>query len=429
VDSAKQSPEVLLEQVLEGASPEQRHDAMVALVASDEWRLVLAPHVLSKQCYETNGVVHPDQEAFALLAPIIAEDEEKIHRVLELVGVKLVDELLLAVARHMRRDLVEHILDHLRTAEKERATALERALYEADPFWVREAAARRAIRNRLRTQGKVRIPVLTWLADAGNLGDFEQEVHEHPPQYLEEWSAVGRAQIEGEDLLHRALSKLGGGPEPLAYLLRLKPIPDGVFERLMAAAKPDWLLSGLEVAIMEGLDSLVLIPLAELAVRLGGRHMAAAVAWLNTARLGPRLLTLLASQMEPDGEKQRLSSMLWVNRRTPSANRALEHGRNGKVPDPLDAAALVRQLHGGRLVELVREILEKPRPEMMESVLRPLCGVHPEAAEEVTTVCESLNPDLARRAQRARAWPDVAWPELEESEEPPATFTPLGKGI
>ena len=81
------------------------------------------------------------------------------------------------------------------------------------------------------------------------------------------------------------------------------------------------------------------------------------------------------------------------------------------------------------MVELVREILEKPRPEMMEAVLRPLCAVNPEAAEEVTRICKSPNPELARRAGRARDWPDVAWPEMEESDEPPATFTPLGKGI
>lgn len=158
--------------------------------------------------------------------------------------------------------------------------------------------------------------------------------------------------------------------------------------------------------------------------------MSAAVAWLNAARLGPRVLTSLAEQMRGNTEddRGRLDSRLKVNQRAPSASRALEQGRKGESPDPLDAAVLVRQLQGTKMMELVQEILEKPRPRMMEPVLHPLCAVNLEAATEVVNLCRSSNRDVARRARQARAWADVAWPQ-EEPEEELHTFTPLGEGI
>jgi len=418
--------EALLEQVLTAKEIEERRAAFLKLVGSDHWRLVLAPHVISRQC-TADGT--PDLPVFHEAAPLIAREEERIHRVLELAGSRCAEEMLRALARHMGRTFVEHGLDHLRTAEGERATLLEEVLHDADPFWVRERGARRAIRNRLRTEDVSRVPLMVWLADARNLIEFIDEIREYPPRYLEEWSALGRTGANEEGFINRALSRLGGGPEPLAYRFRLDPLPEGILQRTLSAAKPEWLLAALEVAITEGLESRKLVPLVELAARLGGRHLAAAVAWLNLAKLGPELLTSLAEQLRAAGGERRLSGLFWVQRRPPSANRALEHGRRDEDPDPMDAAALVRQLQGNRMLELVREILEKPRPTMVESVLRPLCAVNPEAAEEVMALGKNVNPELAERAKAALEWPDVMWPEEEPEPEKPATFTPLGEGI
>lgn len=421
--------EALMQQVLEGATREERRRAFVALMGSESWRLVLAPHVVSRQCYEVGDCVHPDRVTFADVAPLIAAAEEKIHRCLELLGTRFADELLRLVARHMGPSFVEHGLDHLRTAEGERATQLERILYEADPRWVLAPGARRAIRTRLRSDDRARAPLIGWLADAGNLGEFIEEMREHPPRLLEEWSALGRAKIIDETLVNRALALVGSGPEPLAYLLRLEPAPEATLLRMLAAAKPEWLVAGLEVAIVEGLASPAVIPVAELAIRLGGRHLAAAMAWLGAARLGPEILRVLARHLEGDGER-RLGSALWSQRRAPSANRALEQGRRGETPDPFDAAALVRQLQGARMLELVQEVLAKPRESLTESVLHPLCAVNPEAAAAVVALGKSLNPDLARRAREVRVWPDVLWPKEEDVlVEPPPSFTPLGEGI
>lgn len=418
--------EALLERVLSGDDPEERRSAFLALVESKSWRMVLAPHVISHLCAEPGGA--PDRAAFRLAAPLVALDEEKIHRTLELAGSRGAEELLHALAATMGPALVEHALDHLRTAEGERATLLESVLHEADPLWVRERGARRAIRTRLKSDDPDRVPLMVWLADAGNLEDFVDDIRAFPPRHQEEWSALGRAGIVEEGFVNRALSLLGAGPEPLAYLFRIDPIPPAALPRTMAAAKPEWLLAALEVAIVEGLDSHELIPLVELAARLGGRHLSAGIAWLNLARLGPVLLDALAAQLRISG-RRRLSGLLWVQRRAPSANRALEHGRKDQEQDPMDAAALVRQLQGNRMVELVREILERPRPTMLESVLHPLCAVNPEAAAEVVALSKNVNPDLAQRAREALEWPDVAWPEPEPEVEPPASFTPLGEGI
>jgi hypothetical protein len=422
--------EDLMEQVLTGETRELRRQAFVDLVKSDAWRQVLAPHVISKQGYEVQDSFYPDRTTFEQVAPLIASSEEKIHRVLELIGARFTEELLQSVAAHMGQDFVEHALDHLRTAEGERALLLERVLYRADQGWVREPAARRVIRSRLRTDDIGKIQLMVWLSEAGNLTDFLDVIREYPPSYLEEWSSLGRASVYEEAFVNRALAYLGQGPEPLAYLLRLDPVPEAVQERMMAAAKPEWLINGLEVAILEGLNNRMLIPLVEMAVRLGGRHLAVAVAWLNSARLGPELLKVLVEQIQSEGGRNRLSSSLWVQRKPPSANHALEQGRKGNELDPRDAAALVRQLQGPRMLELVEEILEKPWPKMLESVLRPLCAINPEAAERVVTLCRSPNPELARRAREASTWPDVNWPEIKhEEDEVPASFTPLGKPI
>jgi hypothetical protein len=420
--------EALMDEVLTGKGREQRRQAFLALVASDAWPQVLAPHVISRLGYEVNGELFPDRTTFDGAAPLIAKDEDKIYRSLEILGARFTDELLLAVAREMGPELVEHALVNLRTAEGERALMLERVLYEADSGWVKERAARRVIRTRLKTEEPTRMQLMAWLGSAGNLGDFVDAIREFPPLYLEEWSALGRCQITEEQFVNRALALLGQGPEPLAYLLRLDPIPPEVILRVMAAAKPDWLINGLEVAIIEGLTSRELIPLTELAVRLGGRHLAVAVAWLNSAHLGPQLLGILVEQIKQEGGRERLSNTLWVQRRAPSANHALEQGRKGQPLDPMDAAALVRQLQGPRMLELVQEILEQPWPEMMDSVLRPLCAINPEAAEAVLNLSKNPHPDLSSRALQALKWPDVIWPEKDE-EDLPATYAPLGEGI
>jgi hypothetical protein len=328
----------------------------------------------------------------------------------------------------MEQDFVEHGLDHLRTAEGDRATLLEDVLHDADPGWVKERGARRAIRNRLKTTDVSRTQLMVWLADAGNLEDFIEEIREYPPVHLDEWDALGRAGIAEPQFINRALALLGSGPESLAYLFRLDPLPPEVVPRTMAAAKPEWLLAALEVALMQGLESRELLPVVELAARLGGRHLSAAVAWINVAKLGPELLKALAGQLRSSG-RRRVSGLMWVQRRPPSANRALEHGRNDQQPDPMDAAALVRQLQGNRMLELVREIVEQPRAAMFDSVLHPLCAVNQEAAAEVLQLSKSVNPDVAARAKELLGWADVLWPEEEPELEPPASFTPLGEGI
>lgn len=101
----------------------------------------------------------------------------------------------------------------------------------------------------------------------------------------------------------------------------------------------------------------------------------------------------------------------------PSADRALEHGRQGREPDLMDSAALVRQLRPERAVELVREVLETPREKMFEAVLHPLCAVHEEAAREVIHLCDANEEEVAERAKRARRWSDVAWPPDDSTQE------------
>jgi hypothetical protein len=411
------STEALLDQALTGPTRAVKRDAFVALVASDDWRLVLAPHVISQQGYELRDGYYPDPTTFARAAPVVAASEEKIQRVLELLGSRFSEEMVSALARHMKGDLVEHALAHLRTAKGERAILLQQALHSADPQWVQLPSAKRVIRQRLRLADRSRPQLMEWLAEVCNLDDFIDELREYPPRYAEEWSAIGRAGIQDRALINVAMATLGATPEPLAYLVRLDPAPDGLGARIMAAARPDWLVHAMEVAIFVGLHHRLLVPLAELGVRLGGRPMAAATAWVNSAHLGKHLLTLLSTLIVRDGNHARLSDLLWVQRRAPSANRALEDGRKGVMPDAADAAALVRQLRGEKIVELVREIITKPRPEMIASVLHPLCAVSVEAAGEVVLLCRSADAEVARCASEARAWTDVLWPEEPAEEE------------
>ncbi len=400
----------LLDQALSGSSREARREAFVALCGSDDWKLVLAPHVISQQGYELSDGYYPDRATFAAAAPAIAANEEKIQRVLEILGTRFSLDLAELLAREMGAGLVEHLLDHLRTAKGERALLLQRVLHQADAAWVQLPEARRVIRQRIRTADRSRTQLLIWLAEAGNLHEFLDEIRELPPTHLDEWHALGKANLRDDELTHYALAVLGESPEPLAYLLDLDPLPPAVAPRMMSAARPDWLVQAMEIAIVLGLHSHALVALAELGVRLGGRPMAAATAWLTSVRLGKELLTRLAGQLVREDGRARLSDLIWVQRRSPSANRALEEGRKGILPDPFDAAALVRQLRGEKVMELVREILGKPRPEMMESVLHPLCGVNRDAAQEVVALCHSADSELARRARTARAWPDVMWP-------------------
>ena len=137
--------------------------------------------------------------------------------------------------------------------------------------------------------------------------------------------------------------------------------------------------------------------------------MAMAGAWLSATRLTIPLLQCLAGQIQKDGEGDQLNNLIWVRRNAPSADRALEMGRRGDDPDPMDAAALVRQLRGEEVIRLVREILKTPYPAMMDPILRPLCGVYLNAALEVASLAESQEPEVAARAREAMGWPDVEW--------------------
>ena len=145
----------------------------------------------------------------------------------------------------------------------------------------------------------------------------------------------------------------------------------------------------------------------------------AANAWVGASKLSRSLLSLLGEQMERDESGNgRVSELLWIRRRAPSADRALERGRRDEKVDLLDGAALVRQARGEKMLELVREILEEPRETMLEPVLHPLVAVHSDAARRLLELFDDPNPETARRAREAReAWHDVFWPEGDEEEE------------
>ncbi len=405
--------ETLLKQATE-SDGKQRREAFLQLLASEDWELALTEEVIAAQGYPVRDDAFPDLITARGAAPIIADDEDKVHRVLELLGSRFTPELLGALARHMGEDLVDHALAHLRTAQGERADLLLQHLQIAHRGWVAHPGARRIIRRGLREHGSTRFLIMDNLAEAGNMDQFLPEIREHTPHYLEEWAAMGRSGISDERLVHQALASFRNGPESLAYLLRLDTVPEVVCPRIMAAALPDWLLDALEVAIVEKLSHPALLPLAELGIRQGGRQLAAASAWLGATRISQDLLRSLTKQMVWDNGKCRLDDLLWVRRKASSPDRAMEHGRRGVAPDLLDAAALVRQYRGEDARVLANEILTEPYPAMMDAVLRPLCAVNNRAAVEVMDVAHTGDPVPSELARKAMEWPDVLWIDMGE---------------
>jgi hypothetical protein len=412
------SPDILLDQALGAEDPVERRQAFVQLAGSEHWRLVLAPHVVSCQGYRVRDAMYPDQRTFDSAAPAIAADDERVQRCLELAGSRFSGALLSSLARHMKGALVEPALAHLRTAEGVRSSLLQRVLQEADPRWVDEPLAQPVLRKQLRVQDHSRVELMGWLANMGTLGRFIKELREYPPAALEEWGALGRAQVKDQQLFDLAMATLPHAPAPILYLLRLDPLPMVVARRIMAAARGEWVATALEVAIIDGLDHEILVPLAEIGVRMGGRSLAAATAWIGASKLAKKLLGQLGEAMgAADGDRRRVNDYLWIRRSAPSGDRALERGRRGEDPDPMDAATLVRQLRGAKVHELVLEILERPREAMFETILHPLVAVNEEAAREVMGLCESANAEVATRAREARRWSDVAWPPDDVTQE------------
>jgi hypothetical protein len=416
---SQETTAILLDKALSAEDRSERRCAFVELVGSEDWLQVLAPHVLSCQGHTVNDTLHPDWSTFEAAAPLIAESEDKIHRCLELAGNRFAAELLVVLARRMGADLVEHALSHLRTAEGTRAALLLYVLQEADVDWVSHPAAGVVIRRQLKSGDIGRLSLLVWLARAGKLGDYLELLEEYPPSAIEEWSALGLGGLYSEVLCRRALAILPHHPGPLLYLLRLPELPPQVGPRIMAAARGEWVAAALELAVADGLSHRVMIPLAELGVRLGGRAMAAANAWIGQSKLSRELLLHLAEEMKAareSGDSSRLNERLWIRRRAPSADRALEVGRRGEAPDLMDAAALVRQTRNEKAATLATEIIEEPREAMIE-VLHLLCAVDVAAGEQVINLSKSPNPDVARRAQEAVQWTDVLWPDSEPIEE------------
>jgi hypothetical protein len=398
--------EELLDQVLAPDDPDLRRAAFVALVRSEEWRQVLAPHVLSRQGAGTDEEASGDWAAFREAAPYIAESEARVQRCLELAGARFSGELLVALAERMRGRLVEPALDHLRTAEGNRAFLLMQVLHQADPRWVAERAALPFLRRQMRVRDMARTVLMDWLAAAGILDQFVDELRQYPPIAVQEWSALGRAKITDPKLITRAIMLLPQTPAPLTFLLRQGPVDSIVSQRMLACAKDDWVMAALETAIIDGLSHDALIPLAELGITLGGQALTLANTWIQTSHLSSRLLGLLIEKKNVHAK----GTHLWIPRRLPSPDRALKHGRQGKEPDLADAAALVREVDDSRVAELVREILVTPRPRMIDAVLHPLCAVNREAAREVIALCNSESAEVAARARAACCWSDVVWP-------------------
>lgn len=416
---ASSSNEPVDEDYLAG-DPAVRREAFLKALSSKDWRTALAPHVISSQGSAVSRTVEPDMAAFIGAAELIATDTEKVHRSLELAGCRFSDALLYALARTMGSALVEPILSHLRTADGARRVLLERVLNHATPDWVLEVSAAQAIRRHLRLRDGDRADLLKALGGAGNLAEFIDEVRQNPPANLSEWSALGRSGLQDTGLVDLALASIPRSPIPLAYLLRIDPVPERVLPRVMACARTDWLADTLELAILDHLDSPTLIPLAELGVRLGGRGLAMSTAWVTSSKLSVDLMRLWLEKRAA-GDGRALSETLWLGRRVHSADRALDRGRRGYAPDPLDAAALVRQLRGSRVRDMVREILNGRQRHMLEPVLRPMCAVYKEAAREVTNMCSATDPEVAALAREGRSWPDVIWPIDQPTQEiPPA---------
>ena len=402
--------EKLVEQATLGTSLKLRREAVVALLASDDWEAALQPEVMVCQGYHHDDVFVPDLATIREMTPFLARGDEGLQRLLEMLGEPCTLDLLQALAVDRGEDLVDLALAHLRTAaDGDRALLLMQVLRWADPAWVKSRAARRVVQRHLASQGEGRQFLLETLAEAGAVEEFLDTLTQHPPQNLDEWRALGESGTESQELVDLALASFRYAPDALTYLLRLDPIPEVVAPRVMAAARPLWLIDAMELAAVEKLEHPLLLPLAELGVRLGGRPMAMAGAWLSATRLTIPLMHCLAGQIQKEGDGDQLSNLIWVRRNAPSADRALEMGRRGEDPDPLDAAALVRQLRGEEVIRLVREILKTPYPTMTDSILRPLCGVYLNAALEVATLAEGEDPDVAKRAREAMTWPDVEW--------------------
>lgn len=383
----------------------------MALLRSEEWKAALQPEVLACQGYHHGDGFIPDMATLNELAPLLAWDEEKMQCLLEQLGEPCCLDLLNALARKMGADLVDLVLSHLRSAPAggERALLLMMVLSWADPDWVKARAAKRVIHKHLIEPGDGRQLLLDTLAEAHAFEEFLDILKDSPPQNMDEWRALGLSGIIDQGLINLALASFRYAPEALSYLLRLDPLPEVVAPRIMAAARPLWLIDAMEQAAMEKLEHPLLLPLAELGIRLGGRPMALAGAWLSATRLTIPLMECLASQIQRDDQGDQMSNLIWVRRNAPSADRALEMGRRGEDPDPMDAAALVRQLRGEEVIRLVREILSTPYPTMMDPVLRPLCCVYLNAALEVATLAEGTDPAAAELARQAMAWPDVEW--------------------
>ena len=400
----------LLEQATQGTTLKLRREAVVELLSTDDWADALQPEVMASQGYYHEDVFVPDLVTIREMAGLLAQGEERLQLLLEKLGEPCTLDLLQALAVDRGDDLVDLALSHLRTAAGgDRSLLLMQVLSWADPAWVKSRAAKRVVHRHLASQGDARQLLLETLAEAGAVEDFLDSLIQYPPQNLDEWSALGESGIEDEGLVDLALASFRYAPDALTYLLRLDPLPRAVAPRVMAAARPLWLIDAMELAAVEKLEHPILLPLAELGIRLGGRPMAMAGAWLSATRLTIPLMECLAGQIQQDDDGDQLSNLIWVRRNAPSADRALEMGRRGEDPDPMDAAALVRQLRGEEVIRLVREILNTPYPTMMDPILRPLCGVYLNAALEVATLAEGEDLDVASRAREAMAWPDVEW--------------------
>ena len=405
------STDQLVEQATKGQTLRDRREAIVALLASEEWSAALQPKVMASQGYHHERGFVPDLATMNQMAPLVAASEKKLQRVLELLAEPCAVDLLHAVAQQMGEGLVDLVLAHLRTAspDGERAVLLMQILRWADPAWVKSRAARRVINKHLAGHGEGRLLLLESLAAVAAMDGFLEALMDYPPQTMEEWRALGQSGLHDEGLINLALASFRYTPEALSYLLRLDPPPEVVAPRIMAAARPLWLIDAMELAAVEKLEHPLLLPLAELGIRLGGRPMAMAGAWLSATRLTIPLMECLAGQIKHDEHGDQMSNLIWVRRNAPSADRALEMGRRGEDPNPMDAAALVRQLRGEEVIRLVREILTTPYPTMLDPVLRPLCGVYLNAALEVATLAEGEDPGAAELAREAMNWPDVEW--------------------
>lgn len=400
----------LIDQATASPDPVRRREAFLELLQSERWSAALVAAVIGSQTIVLRGTPRPDWIGLREAAATIASDEEKVQTCLELAGQVPADALLMALARYMGSGLVETALSHLRTAEGARRHALNRLLQEADPAWVDHPSAGQTIRRQLATSDGSRGELMTALARAGTLAAFTTALHRSPPTTPEEWNALGRAKLVDPELINLALAVLARTPGAVLYLARLPEPPAAFLPRMLAAASPEWTMGVLDLAMQHNADSAALLPLASLSVQRGGAGFSYGLAWTSASKLGRSLLGLLGERLRAGGPAGLVDQMLRSRSQLTSANRALAQGRRGEVPEALDAAALVRQLTGEKARAMAREILEEPRPNLLEPVLHHLCAVRDEAAREVVTLCTDLRPEVAARAQEARAWPDVRWP-------------------